>query len=164
MQKYCNLYLACKQQQLYGPVNYRDFRETGPRFQFFPLLPCNSLGRRGGEGEGVIDLIDTVAMLNKSVFKTVSMPGGNHWVYWFLKRAPFSTNSGEVLFVKRIALREGNLYVVYSNDLVSWVGKVRVSTLDRLEKDDFSVSDTGDKEGKIPVRPIGVKPPWGTPM
>ena len=30
MQKYCNLYLACKQQQLYGPVNYRDFRETVP--------------------------------------------------------------------------------------------------------------------------------------
>ena len=30
MQNYWNLYLACKQQQLYGPVNYRDFRETGP--------------------------------------------------------------------------------------------------------------------------------------
>ena len=29
MQKYCNLYLACKQQQLYGPVKYRGFRETG---------------------------------------------------------------------------------------------------------------------------------------
>ena len=31
MQTYWKLYLACKQQQLYGPVNYRDFRETGPR-------------------------------------------------------------------------------------------------------------------------------------
>ena len=31
MQNYWNLYVACKQQQLYGPVNYRDFRETGPR-------------------------------------------------------------------------------------------------------------------------------------
>ena len=31
MQNYWNLYLACKQQQLYGPVNYRGFRETGPR-------------------------------------------------------------------------------------------------------------------------------------
>ena len=30
MQNYWNLYLACKQQQLYGPVSYRDFRETGP--------------------------------------------------------------------------------------------------------------------------------------
>ena len=30
MQNYWNLYLACKQQQPYGPVNYRDFRETGP--------------------------------------------------------------------------------------------------------------------------------------
>ena len=29
MQKYWNLYVACKQQQLYGPVNYRGFRETG---------------------------------------------------------------------------------------------------------------------------------------
>ena len=29
MQNYWNLYLACKQQQLYGPVNYPDFRETG---------------------------------------------------------------------------------------------------------------------------------------
>ena len=72
MQKYCNLYLACKQQQLYGPVNYPDFRQTGRRFQFFPLLPCDSLGQRGGE----IDLIDTVAMLNKSVFKTVSYARG----------------------------------------------------------------------------------------
>ena len=27
MQNYWNLYLACKQQQLYGAVNYRDFRE-----------------------------------------------------------------------------------------------------------------------------------------
>ena len=35
MQNYWNFYLACKQQQLYGPVNYRDFRETGPRY---PLL------------------------------------------------------------------------------------------------------------------------------
>ena len=30
MQNCWNLYLAGKQQQLYGPVNYRDFRETGP--------------------------------------------------------------------------------------------------------------------------------------
>ena len=30
MQNYWNLRLACKQQQLYGPVNYRDFRDTGP--------------------------------------------------------------------------------------------------------------------------------------
>ena len=30
MQNYWNFYLACKQQQLYGPVNYQDFRETGP--------------------------------------------------------------------------------------------------------------------------------------
>ena len=27
---YRNFHLACKQQQLYGPVNYRGFRETGP--------------------------------------------------------------------------------------------------------------------------------------
>ena len=31
MQNSWNLYLACKQKQLYGPVNYRGFRETGPR-------------------------------------------------------------------------------------------------------------------------------------
>ena len=31
MQNYWNCYVARKQQQqLYGPVNYRDFRETGP--------------------------------------------------------------------------------------------------------------------------------------
>ena len=30
MQNYWNLYRASKQQQLYGPVNYRDFQETGP--------------------------------------------------------------------------------------------------------------------------------------
>ena len=30
MQNYWNLYLACKQQQLYGPVNCRDFWETVP--------------------------------------------------------------------------------------------------------------------------------------
>ena len=31
MQNYWNRYVAHKQQQqLYGPVNYRDFRETGP--------------------------------------------------------------------------------------------------------------------------------------
>ena len=30
MQNYWNLYLVCKQQQLYGPVNYRVFPETGP--------------------------------------------------------------------------------------------------------------------------------------
>ena len=33
MQNYWNFYLSCKQQQLYGPVNNRDFRETGPRDQ-----------------------------------------------------------------------------------------------------------------------------------
>ena len=31
---------------------------------------------KGGEGGGEIDLIDTVAMLNKSVFKTVSYARG----------------------------------------------------------------------------------------
>ena len=31
MQNYWNCHLVCKQQQLYGPVNYRDFRETDPR-------------------------------------------------------------------------------------------------------------------------------------
>ena len=30
MKNYWNFYLSCKQQQLYGPVNYRDFQETGP--------------------------------------------------------------------------------------------------------------------------------------
>ena len=30
-QNYWNLWLACKPKQLYGPVNYRDFRETSPR-------------------------------------------------------------------------------------------------------------------------------------
>ena len=30
MQNHWNLYLACRQQQLYGPVNYRDFWETVP--------------------------------------------------------------------------------------------------------------------------------------
>ena len=31
MQNYWNRYVACKQQQqLYSPVNYRYFRETGP--------------------------------------------------------------------------------------------------------------------------------------
>ena len=29
MQNYWNLYLACRQHQVYAPVNYRDFRETG---------------------------------------------------------------------------------------------------------------------------------------
>ena len=58
-------------------------------------------------------------------------------------------------------MREGNLYVVYSNESVSWVRKVRVLTLDRLEKEDFSVSDTGDPDEKIQVLPIGVEPPWG---
>ena len=89
------------------------------------------------------------------------MPGGNHWVYWFSQTRTVSTNFLWSLFVKRKALREGNLYVVNSNDSVSWVGKVRVSTLDRLEKDYFSVSDTGGSEEKIRVRPIGVEPPWG---
>ena len=37
-----NLYLACKQQQLYGPVTYRGFREKGP----IPLpLPASLLAR-----------------------------------------------------------------------------------------------------------------------
>ena len=151
MQKYCNLYLACKQQQLYGPVNYPDFRQTGRRFQFFPLLPCDSLGQRG---EGEIDLIDTVAMLNKLVFKTVSYARGEPLSVLIYQTHAFLDESRWSLLVK----------IVYSNDSVSWVRKVRVSTLDRLEKDDFSVSDTGDLEGKIPVLPIGVKPPWGTPM
>ena len=30
MQNFLNVYLACKQQQLNGPVSYRGFRETGP--------------------------------------------------------------------------------------------------------------------------------------
>ena len=30
MQNYWNLYLACKQQELYGPVNYRDFEKRAP--------------------------------------------------------------------------------------------------------------------------------------
>ena len=155
MQKYCNLYLACKQQQLYGPVNYPDFWQTGRRFQFFPLLPCDSLGQRGGGGGGAeIDLIDTVAMLNKSVFKTVSYARGEPLSVLISQTQAFLDEFRWSLLVK----------IVYSNDSVSWVGKVRVSTLDRLEKDDFSVSDTGDLEGKIPVLPIGVKPPWGTPM
>ena len=33
MQNYWKLYLVCEQQQLYGPVNYRDFRETGPWYE-----------------------------------------------------------------------------------------------------------------------------------
>ena len=33
--KLLNLYLACKQQQLYEPVNYREFQETGPWSQLF---------------------------------------------------------------------------------------------------------------------------------
>ena len=41
MQNYWNLYLACKQQQLCGPVNYRDFRETGPCS--FPLIVPRAL-------------------------------------------------------------------------------------------------------------------------
>ena len=46
MQNYWNLYLACKQQQLYGPVNYSDLRETGPRalergwVPLWPLITC----------------------------------------------------------------------------------------------------------------------------
>ena len=31
-----NLYLACKQQQVYGPVNYQCFRETEPRAALEP--------------------------------------------------------------------------------------------------------------------------------
>ena len=33
MPSYWNLDLACKQQQLLGPIDYRDFRETGPSAQ-----------------------------------------------------------------------------------------------------------------------------------
>ena len=32
MQNYWNLDLYCKRRQLTLPVNYRNFRETGPRF------------------------------------------------------------------------------------------------------------------------------------
>ena len=35
MQNYWNRYLAWKQQQLYGPVNYRDVPETGPKTKLF---------------------------------------------------------------------------------------------------------------------------------
>ena len=43
MQNYWNLYLACKQQQLYGPVNYRHFRETGPRFFLWAFAVLQTL-------------------------------------------------------------------------------------------------------------------------
>ena len=44
MQNYWNLYLACKQQQLYGPVNYRDFRETDPwTANAHPLRPPQTI-------------------------------------------------------------------------------------------------------------------------
>ena len=35
MQNYWNFYLACKQLQLYGTVNFRAFRETGPKTGLF---------------------------------------------------------------------------------------------------------------------------------
>ena len=47
MQNYWNLYLACKQQQLYGPVNYRDFWETVPcpdRLRDGQLSKCRPRG------------------------------------------------------------------------------------------------------------------------
>jgi len=37
MQNYLNLYLACKQQQLNGPVSYRAFEKRAPG-QGFPLV------------------------------------------------------------------------------------------------------------------------------
>ena len=46
MQNYWNFYLSCKQQHLYGPANYRDFRETGPwllrNYDGFNLIPVVS--------------------------------------------------------------------------------------------------------------------------
>ena len=50
MQNYWNLYLACKQQQLYGPVNYRDFRETDPwTANAHPLRPPPNHTLLGGK-------------------------------------------------------------------------------------------------------------------
>ena len=43
MQNYWNLNLYCKRRQLTGPVNYRDFRETGPRPDLKNKLPGRSL-------------------------------------------------------------------------------------------------------------------------
>ena len=40
MPSYWSLYLARKQQQLCGPVSYRDFRETGPSSRRWPLNLC----------------------------------------------------------------------------------------------------------------------------
>ena len=126
-------------------------RAAGSNFSRYCLVILLAKGRGGGKE---IDLIDTVAMLNKSVFKTVSLARGEPLSVLISQTHAFLDEFRWNLLVK----------IVYSNDSVSWVGKVRVSTLDRLEKDDFSVSDTGDLEGKIPVLPIGVKPPWETPM
>ena len=50
MQNYLNLYLAWKQQQLYGSLNYRDFRETDPRANLFCSKWCNSRARRDYHG------------------------------------------------------------------------------------------------------------------
>ena len=46
-----NLYLSCKPKQLYGPVNYRDFRETSPstdpkRLCYWPARENNSLRQK----------------------------------------------------------------------------------------------------------------------
>ena len=41
VRSYWNVYLACKRQQLCGPVDYRDFREAGP---WAPWQGVNSLG------------------------------------------------------------------------------------------------------------------------
>ena len=46
MQNYWNLYLACKQQQLYGPVNFRGFPEIGPRSAGFALKEFRVSGIR----------------------------------------------------------------------------------------------------------------------
>ena len=51
MHNYLNFYLPFKQQQLYGPVNYRGFRETGPCLLKWP--PVGDGGGGGGGGRGV---------------------------------------------------------------------------------------------------------------
>ena len=59
-----------------GPLIIRTFdkRAAGSNFSRYCLV---ILLAKGGEGRGgEIDLIDTVAMLNKSVFKTVSYARG----------------------------------------------------------------------------------------
>ena len=58
-----------------GPLIIRTFekRAAGSNFSRYCLVIL--LAKEGEEG-GEIDLIDTVAMLNKSVFKTVSYARG----------------------------------------------------------------------------------------